>query len=226
MRSLSIVLENDRLDFSAKDSAAAGLAIITSLLGTSNTSRSCPSLKSLHIQSLSFKSIGAILPTVLTLDHLEDLRLIKCLDTNRFYETLSLVKPPLNTFTDERSSNSPFHVTTNTLLRSLAPLRKLRISVERNTKVGETLKWSSLLQHASRIEVLEINDWKIDPDGLLEDTTLPALDAFCKDASRLQQLSIQGPELDEYSKSSYWAQRAKVFLVSNAANLLHGDPSH
>lgn len=186
IRSLAIVLNDTMLDFGASDSGAAGLAVINSIFDSGNVSRSCPGLRRLRIQSLSFKSISFILPTVLTLNCLEILQLFECRDTNRLYETLSQLKPPLHTFSDERFYNGQFQHADKSFLKSLAPLRTLRISAERGSPRSDTLAWSALMPHASQIEILEVDDWSTTVGNFRGTRAVPLLAEFCERASRLQ----------------------------------------
>lgn len=216
IQSLAIVLEDHLLDFEARDSGAAGLAVIKALFDSGNVSRSCPGLKRLRIQSMSFESIGFILPTLLTLNHLQKLQLYKCWETNRLYETLSQLRPPLHTFSDERFCNDRFQHTTDMLFKSLAPLKTLRISVDLDTPILDELGWSALMAHASQLEILEVNDWCTISNSFKGDRALPLLDAFCERASRLQQLAIECPEIASYSWKSITGLDS--FLVSRTVS--------
>jgi len=197
--SLSIKLSSARLDRTIGGKCETGRKIIVKIFDSTNASRPHQKLKRLRIERMSFKSAGFILPTVLPLDELEHLHLFRCRYTNRLCESLSQLKLRLKSYCDLRAYNVSNPGAYDTSMRSIQPLRKLRLSCDQADSTGwDSCDWASFLPHANELRCLDLRD--NDPARPLFATTrrsLAGFRSFCANASHIQQLSINGPSLQE-----------------------------
>ena len=199
---VSITLSNASLDHKMGDQREAGCKVLNKIFGSTNTSHGRLQVRVLRIQGISFRSAGAVLPTVLPLEGLEQLHLFSCKYTSRLCESLAELKLHLKVFCDQRAYNPPRPGTVDAFLKSLGHLRILRLSRDwRSLSDFESCDWPSLLPCAHELRMLDLNEHKPGPDGVLFlDTrrSLPGFQTFCDRASQLQQLSMRSPGLEKF----------------------------
>lgn len=211
--SLTIQIHSKYNVHSMGSSAEAGQKIVNTLFAAGNAHIiHCPNVKRLRIENMSFRYAGAILSTALALDHLEHLHLLGCKHTNFLCESLSGLGLTLQSFCDEVPHNPPYPGAVDEFIRSLTPLRKLRIMSTPHREEHEVCDWTSLMSHAPVLQCLELYDYDPFQSFLRTKRDLPGFQAFCKRASQLQQLAMQGPKVER----STWAlpYGLHAFLVS------------
>jgi hypothetical protein len=211
--SLSITLKAPALDSSMGNAYSAGREVINTLFPPDYATHPRAKLKRLRIASMSFHSAGTILPTVIPLNELKHLHLLKCADTERLYESLAQLTLTLLSFCDERCASLD-EGAMDTFLKSLAPLQKLRIISQISAVGFEKFAWSTLLPHAPELRCLEVGDYRPRNSESFMETrrTVPAFQTLCDRTSGLQYLSMLGPAIERYDWKSTCGLDA--FLVS------------
>lgn len=202
IESLAIECSSETLD-DGHERKATGLAVVNRLFGYSNAARRCPKLKCLRVEGLCLESSGVVLPTLLDIERLEHLQLAKCFHSNRLCEVLAQMRLRLKSFSDEVSCNDPVEGSTGVFLTSVGPLEKLRITSHPDTREFQAFSWNALMPHATKLRLLELNDWMpfSNPlDG--ENRTIAEFKSFCELAPQLQQLAIEGTCTDPFT----WAK--------------------
>jgi hypothetical protein len=162
-------------------------------------------------------SSGTILPAAVQLNDLKHLHVLQCIHADRLYESLSQLNLTIESFCDGgygTRDDGAFKI----FLRSLAPLRKPRItSTHVDPNSGESA-WPSLITHAPELRCLEICDHLRDHEGpfMDEQRSFPTFQAFCGLASHLQQLSMPAPAIEKETWKSDLGLDA--FLVKSNRN--------
>ena len=220
--SLSIKLNNPRLDLTMGGKGEVGNRVVSKLFDSASPSHSHQKLKRLRIERMSFKTAGSTLPTMLPLDDLEHLFLFSCSHTDRLCENISHLNLRLKSYCDLRAHKTSYPGAYDTFLKSLQSLHKLRLSCDGvDVDDWHPCDWPALLPHASELRCLDLRD---------SDPSLPFLAAtrgsltgfrsFCMTASHLQQLSINGPSLREETWDM--PRGLDAFLVSQYLRFLYG----
>jgi hypothetical protein len=210
------------LDGSMGLSCETSQKVLDTLFATGYDTSPRAKLKSLRITSMSFQSAGAILPTVVSLNELEHLQVLYCQHTDRLYESLSQLNLTLKSLCEETFSTPPDDgAPLKTILRSLAPLQKLRIVRDYTDQDSGDFVWSSLITHAPELRCLQLGNFLPNHERpfVNERMTFPSFQAFCSLASRLQQLSMLGPAIEQETWASDSALDA--FLVSSNRSPLY-----
>lgn len=170
-------------------------------------------IKSLRIEAMSFRTAGVILPTILPFENLEHLKLINCKYTDRLCASITPLELCLRSFQNQRAHCGRQEGAIDAFVKSLRPLRKLRLSSGWSSKNSFGMcDWSSLIPHAHELNCLDLDDYE--PIIVaFSGTGRPLLDfdRFCSRASKLQQLSIKSPDLS----TRHWkdAQGLQALLV-------------
>lgn len=213
---VAITLSDFWLDHTMGGKGETGRQVINKIFSSANTNPNRLKVKILRIEGMSLKSAGVTLPTVLSLEGLEQLHLFLCRYTSRLCESLAELKLRLKMFCDQRAYNTPNPGTLDAFLTSLQYLRVLRLSRDwRSLDNYELCDWPSLLPCAHELRSLDLDEHDPGPDGVLFlDTrrSLPGFQSFCDRASQLQQLSMRSPGLEKI----HWdaAHGLKAVLVS------------
>jgi hypothetical protein len=153
-----------------------------------------------------FASAGELLPTLLDLKKLETLQLAGCNQVSHLYDSLSLLQLQLQSFSDEVSCDGHDQNTLlptgpegshSAFLSSLKALQKFRIRGTQCDQSTETFDWAALAANASSLHILEMTDYRGNGPFSKGSTALPGFRTLCENATQLQQLSINGPEIHQ-----------------------------
>lgn len=196
---LSITLSAHRSQLGIGGEGEAGRRVINDTFDPTTAARRGQKLKRLRIKNMSFEFTGAILPTVLSLGHLEHLHLISCTFTNHLCESIAQLQLCLRSFHNQSSHEEPRTGMMDAFVQSLRLLREFRLS-RRSWGPGgfETCDFASLLRHADELRFLELDDYESMGDVFSNTRrSLTDFSIFCTRASELQQLSLQSPSLAE-----------------------------
>lgn len=160
-------------------------------------------LKRLRLQGIAFEKCGDNLPAVLPLGLVEHLHMIDCENIGEFHASFSACRQAFKSRHDERSrSRTIIAGPGRHSSSSVSPLRTFRVISSRPGRgiFFNAMSWRSLYQHASELKCLETDGGTpICPDSSLlhgGPTPLYDFEAFCENASSLEQLSIHSPEIE------------------------------
>lgn len=203
---LTITMNSHRHTMDGLLSDACG-EVVNTMFASGNAFSRGHKLKRLRLENMWLQEIGITLPKVLPFDGLTHLQLYNCSQTNILCETLSQLDLDLQSFCAEHIKDPPRPGAIDGFLRSLPPLRQLRIThhdrIRLNEKEVESFDWTALMVHAPNLRCLDLDDFTAKSELFIDTTrNLPDFLAFCKSASDLQQLSIIGPELSKAAWST------------------------
>jgi hypothetical protein len=175
-------------------------ADITTIFAAGSAFGRTTKVRHLRLEGVTFYEMRTSLPEVFPFDDLSHLHLYRCVSTDLLCKSLGRLKMDLQSFCDEGPCNRSRPGALDAFLRSMLPLRQLRIVQNKfaNGTEIEGFDWTALTTHAPKLRCLELDDFEPWSEIFFDTTRNPPdFLTFCKSASDLQQLSIIGPKIEK-----------------------------